>query len=448
MALIKKITAREILDSRGVPTIEGILIAQDGLEVRAQIPSGESLGKHEGIEMRDTDPSRYEGQGVLTAVSYVNSAIAPKLIGVDTKLQNEIDQWLLKADGTENYHKLGVNTIMIVSQLILKASAAEARKPLYEYINSIYNTLYGQKIEITKVPSPIYNMINGGKHGTKNLDFQEFHLVPSTSKPFSTTLAFAVSAYSGLKHLFQERNADVSVSEEGGFTPNLFTNTEAFDIIKEVLLSKKLRLGVDIYMGADCAPDYFYKNNRYAIKDQAAPLDTKDYIAFLIDAVGKYNMLILEDPIEEEDYTSWQLLTKEIGEQTYVVADDFIAGSADRLRKAADKAACNAVVVKFNQLATISEMLKFIATIREVNMRIVVSQRLGETTDPTIADLSVGVQADFVKFGSPARGERIVKYNRLLEIEGLLKEHGNLTDLSDKQDQADEQPADADGTSA
>lgn len=421
MALIKEIRAREILDSRGIPTLEGILVTQDGLEVRAQVPSGESLGSHEGVELRDNDPSRYVGHGVTLAASYINNSIGPKLIGVDSTLQKDIDAWLLKADGTESYKRLGVNTLMIISQLILKASALESRTPLYQYINQIFNVEYDQKVAVTTIPSPIYNMINGGRHGTKNLDFQEFHLVPSTAKPFSTTLEFAVSAYNGLKELFEQRNADVSVSDEGGFTPNLFTNTEAFEIIKEVLLAKKLKLGVDIYMGVDCVAEYYYQGGRYAIKDQAAALDLDEYLKFLIEAVDQYNMLILEDPLSENDFSAWQKLTTEVGKQSYVVADDFIAGNTDRLKKAADKHACNAVLMKFNQVGTISQMLQFAASVREVGMKLVVSHRMGETTDSTIADLGVGLQADFVKFGSPARGERIAKYNRLLEIEDILE---------------------------
>lgn len=421
MALIKKITAREILDSRGVPTLEGQLETQEGSIVRAQVPSGESLGSHEGIELRDNDPSRFEGKGVLTAVSYINNAIAPKLLGANTQMQKEIDAWLLQADGTESYKKLGVNTLMIISQLIMKATAKEMNLPLYEYVNKLYNSTYSQSLQITKIPSPIYNMINGGKHGTKNLDFQEFHLVPSTSKKFSQTLEFAIEAYDGLKNLFQQRNANVSVSDEGGFTPNLFTNTEAFEIMKEVLLAKKLTLGVDIYMGVDCVADYYYKGSRYAVKDQAAPLALDDYIQFLVEAVDKYNMLILEDPLSEDDFDAWRKITQEVGKQAYVVGDDFIAGSKDRLKRAADKQACNAVLVKFNQVGTISEMLQLVASIREANMKLVVSHRMGETNDSTIADIGVGLQADFVKFGSPARGERIAKYNRLLEIESILE---------------------------
>lgn len=439
MALIKTITAREILDSRGIPTLEGKLETQDGIVVRAQVPSGESLGSHEGVELRDNDVSRYVGQGVLTSVSYINNAIGPKLVGADTQMQKEIDGWLLKADSTSSYKKLGVNTLMVISQLILKASAIEAGKPLFQYVNELFNASYDQNVKIATMPSPIYNMINGGKHGTKNLDFQEFHLVPSTSKKFSTTLEFAVSAYNGLKDLFEQRNADVSVSDEGGFTPNLFTNTEAFEIIKEVLLAKKLKLGVDIYMGVDCVAEYYYKNKRYAIKDKAAALDLDEYIEFIVDAVDKYNMLILEDPLSEEDFASWKKITAEVGKQTYVVADDFVAGSKERLKKAAEKHACNAVLVKFNQVATISEILQLVASIRDVDMKLVVSHRMGETTDATIADIGVGLQADFVKFGSPARGERIAKYNRLLEIEAILEAQGSDTSKSEADQETEEQ---------
>lgn len=431
MALIKKITAREILDSRGVPTIEGRLETQDGIVVTAQVPSGESLGAHEGIELRDGDNDRYAGQGVLTAVSYIQNALGPKLVGVNTQLQSEIDAWLLKADGTPQYRKLGVNTLMVISQLVLKASAIEAKMELYEYVNKMYNATYKTSLALTTIPSPIYNMINGGKHGTKNLDFQEFQLVPSTSMEFSKTLHIAVSIYDGLKDLFEQRNANVSVSDEGGFTPNLFTNMEAFDIIKEVLMVKKLKLGVDMYLGADCVAEHYYKDGRYAVKDQAAALTIEEYMAFLIDTVGTYNMLILEDPLSEEDFASWQKLTLELGKQTFIVGDDFIAGNTERLKRAAEKHACNAVLVKFNQVATISEMLRFVASVHDADMKIVMSHRMGETTDATIADIGVGIQADFVKFGSPARGERIAKYNRLLEIEGDMKSK-NPTKPSDQ----------------
>jgi len=424
MAHIGSIIAREILDSRGIPTLEGRLVTKEGMVVHAQIPSGESLGKHEGAEMRDKDPHRYEGMGVLQAVDVVNSAIAPKLLNVDTARFPEIDDWLIKADGTKNYNRLGVNSLLLVSQLLFKAQASSTGLSLYEFVNTYYNDTFKQNVAITRIPTPIYNMINGGKHGTKNLDFQEFHIVPASSTPFSQSLEFAVSCYNGLKGLFQNRNADVSVSEEGGFTPNLFTNTEAFEIIKEVLVTKKIKIGVDIFAGVDCAPAYYFDNKQYAIKDLGASLNTTEYIKFLVDMVSKYNMLILEDPLDEDDMKGWKEITQQIGKQTYVVADDFIAGNLDKLHQVIEEQACNAVLVKFNQSATISEMLNFIHVLRTNNMKIVVSHRLGETTDSTIADIAVGIQADFIKFGSPARGERIVKYNRLLEIESRILKKG------------------------
>lgn len=420
MAYITSIKAREILDSRGIPTLEASLTTKEGLTVHAQVPSGESLGKHEGIELRDRDPTRYVGMGVQQAVGIINQAIAPKLTGADTAGFQEIDAWLVRADGTKNYSKLGVNTLMLISQLIFKATAAEAGMPIYKYVHQYFTQTFKTTMPLTRIPTPIYNMINGGKHGTKNLDFQEFHIVPSSSTPFTQTLEFAVSCYNGLKDLFQNRNADVSVSEEGGFTPNLFTNTEAFEIIKEVLVSKKIKIGVDIFTGVDCAPSYYYSNKQYVIKDQGASLSTAEYITFLIEMVTKYNMIILEDPLEEDDVKSWKEITQEIGKQAYVVADDFIAGNMERLHSAIEEQACNAVLVKFNQVGTLSEMFNFIHQLRLNNMKVIVSHRLGETTDATIADIAVGVQADFIKFGSPARGERIAKYNRLLEIESIL----------------------------
>jgi len=309
---------------------------------------------------------------------------------------------------------------MIVSQLILRAEAVDQDMALYQYINHLYNTKFKENVHLAQIPTAIYNMINGGKHGTKNLDFQEFHVVTSTSTKFSKSLEFAVATYNGLKNLFYERNADVSVSEEGGFTPNLFTNTEAFEIIKEVLLSKKVKLGVDVFTGLDCAPSYYFKDNKYAIKDRGASLNDDEYIDFITEAIDKYNILILEDPLQEDDFNNWAKLTKQVGKQVFVVADDFVAGNKERLKKAVAKGACNAVLIKFNQVGTITEMLDLIHDIKKAGLRLIVSHRLGETTDALIADLAVGVQADFVKFGSPARGERIIKYNRLLNIEYKL----------------------------
>ncbi len=422
MAKIKTIIAREILDSRGVPTIEGKLVTDNGIKVYSQIPSGTSTGSHEGLELRDNDPSRYSGKGVLKAISYINTLIGPKLIGTDVLRQREIDAWLKKADGTKQYEKLGVNTLSIISQLILKAGAVESDIALHIYINKIFKDISGLNIPITYMPTPIYNMINGGKHGTKNIDFQEYHVIPSTSSDFSVMLEKIVSMYDQLRRLFYQRDADVSVSEEGGFTPNLFTNTEAFEMLKEVLLYMKVRLGSDVFTGADCASSYYYKDKKYVIKDKQSPVSSEEYIDFMIELVNNYNILVLEDPVHEEDFVAWQKLTNFLDKQAYIAADDLVAGDIERLKKAYEKQACNAVVLKFNQVATISEMLEFVSEVKRIKWKLIMSHRMGETCDSLIADISVGVQADFVKFGSPARGERIAKYNRLSNIEQKIKE--------------------------
>lgn len=421
MATISKIIAREILDSRGLPTIEARLILDSGAYVVAQAPSGESLGKFEGSEMRDQDPMRYGGMGVLRAVSYINELIGPKLRGVDVTRQNDIDSWLLKADGTKNTSKLGVNTIMTISQLILKAAAVSQKQPVYRYFNAVYNNLYQENLKLEKMPSPVLNMMNGGKHGTKNLEFQEFHVIPSTSLSFSKSLEIGGNLYQAVKNVLEYRNVGISVSEEGGFTPNLLKNSDALEVMRETIVSQKMNLGVDVFFGLDCAPSYFIKKGKYVVKDKPQPLSTDEYIDFLVELVNKYTILFLEDPIDEEDYSGWKKIMEKTGEKTFVVGDDFVAGSSDRLAKAIKEQACNSVLVKFNQVPTMSSILTYINMIKKADYKVVFSHRLGETNDAIIADLAVGIQADFVKFGAPVRGERVAKYNRLLEIEKELK---------------------------
>lgn len=420
MATIKKITAREILDSRGLPTLEAKLYMDNGDSVYAQAPSGESMGKFEGTELRDRSEPRFSGMGVLKAATYINDLIGPKLIGVDVTRQADVDAWLLKADGSSNSSKLGVNTIMTLSQLLLKAAAHASKKPIYQYFNDLYNSQFEDKIKLERIPSPVINMINGGKHGSKNLEFQEFHIIPSTSLTFSKALEIGASLYQAVKNVLEYRNAGISVSEEGGFTPNLLTNSDALEVMRETVIQQKMNLGVDVFFGLDCAPSYFYKKGKYVIKDAPQPLSLDEYIAFLVELVNKYTILFLEDPIDEEDYGGWKKMIEKTGEKTYVVGDDFVAGNHERLAKAIKENACNSVLVKFNQVPTITDILKYVNMIKKANYKVVFSHRLGETTDSLIADLAVAVQADFVKFGAPVRGERVVKYNRLLEIEKEL----------------------------
>lgn len=420
MSTIKQITAREILDSRGYPTLEAKLVMDSGETVTAQAPSGESLGKFEGTELRDRTETRYAGMGVLRAASYITDLIGPKLVGVDVTRQTDIDAWLVKADGSKDSSKLGVNTIMTVSQLVLKAAAASHKQPMYRYFNSLYNSQFEEKITLEKMPSPVINMINGGKHGTKNLEFQEFHIIPSTSLSFAKALEVGASLYLAVKNVLEYRNAGISVSEEGGFTPNLLTNGDALEVMRETVISQKMNLGVDVFFGLDCAPSFYYKKGKYVVKDMPQPLSVDEYVNFMLELVNKYTILFLEDPIDEEDYDGWKKIMEKTGEKTYVVGDDFVAGNHERLAKAIKEKACNSILVKFNQVPTISDILTYVNTIKKAGHKVIFSHRLGETTDTIIADLAVAIQADFVKFGAPVRGERVAKYNRLLEIEKEL----------------------------
>lgn len=423
MAKIKKITAREILDSRGIPTIQGRLELDNGHIVYASASSGESLGKYEACELRDKDLTRYAGQGVTQAVNYINNLLAPKLVGISPERQEDVDYWLLKADGSKDRSVLGTNTISVLSQLLLKSSANNAGLSIYKYVEAYFNKIYKKKIAVEKLPSPIFNIINGGKHGTKNLEFQEFQLIPSTAVQFSNALEMAANIYNTLKNVLDYRNAGISVSEEGGFTPNLLTNNDALEIMKESLIQNKIQLGVDAFLGLDIAASQFMKNDKYTLKDKPAALTVTEYIQYLDEIIKKYSLLIVEDPLNDEDFPNWHKLTDQIGINTYIVGDDFIAGSKERLVKAVADKACSAIVLKFNQVATLSELFEVVNLAKDANIKLVFSQRLGETNDSIIADIAVGIQSDFVKFGAPVRGERVAKYNRLLEIEGEIEKN-------------------------
>lgn len=421
MAGVKKIIAREVLDSRGLPSIEARLFLDSGEMFSAFSTSGESLGKYEGVELRDGDMARYGGMGVTKAVSYINDVIGPKLKGADPLGQSGVDDWLVSADGTENVSKLGVNTTMTVSQLFIKAGAFAARMPVYSYIGELYSRATQKKAPTYKVPSIIVNLINGGKHGTKNLEFQEFHVIPSTSYPFNQALEITTTIYQALEKTLDYRNAGTAVSDEGGFVPNLLTNVDALEVIRETLSSQKYRLGLDVYIGLDCAASQFHSGGSYKVKDKSTPLNTANYIDFMAGICHDYPILIAEDPIEQEDFDAWAKLNEKVGSTIYIAGDDFIAGKTDRLAKAIEKRAATALVIKFNQQATITQMLLFMSEASASGMRLIFSQRLAESNDAIIADFAVGTSCEFVKFGAPVRGERVAKYNRLLEIERELQ---------------------------
>lgn len=416
MAKIANISAREILDSRGYPTVEAKVVLDDGSTGVSSVPTGVSTGKYEAKIVLDKDNKRFRGFGALQAVTNINALIAPKLLGQEAAEQEKIDKLMISLDKTENKSWLGANAVLPVSQAVCKAAAFSLNQPPYQYISSIFSS---QKSLF--IPTPHILMIEGGKHGVGNLDFQEFMIVPSSSKKFPRALQAGAEIYYACEKILKHRNAIYSVGDEGGYAPNLFTNSEAFEVIASAIAQTPYRLGVDIFLSLDTAASHFKIDNRYSIKDQPTPLSASEMIDYYKNLYLSYHLLSIEDPLGEEDWGDWKRLTEKLGESTMIVGDDLLATNKDRLRKAILEKACNAILVKPNQIGTITETLETIREAQEAGFKVIVSHRGGETTDDFLADLAVGVGADYVKFGAPARGERVVKYNRLLEIYEELK---------------------------
>lgn len=417
MAKIKQIHAYEIIDSRGYPTIEGKLLLDNGIEVITSIPAGTSIGKYEALELRDNDKTRFGGMGVSQAVAYINDLLGPKLAGVSPSKVPDVDRWLIQADGTKNKSQLGANTCLTISQLMVKAAAKEQGIPLFRYLNALYTQLFKTQIKIEKIPTPIFNVINGGKHANNNLDFQEFQIIPSSSFTYSKAYQLGVEFFHELRTVLAYRNATISVGEEGGFSPNFTMNFDAIEVLNETISQKKLQLGVDVFLGLDIASSHFYKENAYIIKDKAHPLKIPDYLEFLKDLLKRYSPLVLEDPIDQDDWGTWAKLSSLIAKETYLVGDDLLTTNKERLLRAIKEKTCSTILVKPNQIGTITETLEVVDIAQKNNFNYIISNRSGETNDSFIADLAVAVQSDFVKFGAPSRGERVAKYNRLWEIE-------------------------------
>lgn len=415
---IHTIIAREILDSRGNPTVETTVILESGYRGTASVPSGASIGNYEAIELRDKDPKRFGGMGVLTAIYNVNNIIAPKLRGMDVLDQSLIDNAILALDGTPNKEKLGGNSILSVSLACCTAASSLSRVPLYQYINGIFNRLVNTSLD--SIPTPTFNVINGGKHGAGNLNFQEFHIVPATNKSYPVALQMGAELYYSVKNILIYRNAIHSVGDEGGFAPNLFTNLDALEVLMDAIKATGYRFGIDVFLGLDIASNQFKSDRGYTIKDRPAPFQTQEFIHYLNDLHKKYRLLILEDPLEEDDWAGWKEITSILGSEVLIVGDDLLATNPERLNKAIHEKACSAILLKPNQIGTLTEFLGVVAIAKKNDIKCIVSHRSGETNDTFIADLAVAVQSEYVKFGSPARGERVAKYNRLLQIDAEL----------------------------
>jgi len=420
MAEIKEIRAREILDSRGIPTIEAKVFLNDGSFAVASVPSGASVGKYEALELRDQDENRFNGKGVLRAVENINNVIAPKIVGIDPRNQLKIDKILIQLDGTKNKTNLGANSILAVSQGACEAAAAAQRINIFEHVSR----LFGLKREELFMPTPVMNLINGGKHGAGNLDFQEFHIIPSEKKPYSEALRMGEEIYQSVEKVLIKNGAIHSIGDEGGFAPDLFTNLDALEVLTQAIKEAKYELNRDVFLGLDVAADSFFKNGRYKIRDRSMPLDTNEFTEFYKELNQQHRLATLEDPLEEDDWKGWQKIVKMLP-KTIIVGDDLLATNKERVKEAIKLKACSAILVKPNQIGTIAETIEVIKIARQANWKVIVSHRSGETNDSFIADFAVGVGAEHVKFGAPARGERVAKYNRLLEIEQILNQYKN-----------------------
>jgi enolase len=420
MAKISKVWARQILDSRGIPTIESACQVDTGEIAVASVPAGTSTGTHEAVELRDNDPTRYLGKGVSKAVNNVNEVLGPGVWGLDTTDQEKIDKRLIDLDGTKNKSKFGANAILSISIVVTKAAALATKQPLYMWINTLAKRM-GIKEEV-HVPTPIFNMINGGLHGAGNLDFQEFHVIPATSKTFSDSLRAGAEIYQMLGRDLERRGAIHSVGDEGGYAPNLFTNADALEVLYESVKQTQYQVGRDVFFGLDVAASVFYKNGNYVIRDKSAPLTDDGLLEYYKYLNGQYHLAIIEDMFHEDAWDSWKKLYDTFQNQLTIVGDDLLCTNVERVEKAIAEKACDAILVKPNQVGTILETLKVIKIARDAGWKVITSHRSGETNDWFIADFAVGVGSDFAKFGAPARGERVVKYNRLLSIEAELQQ--------------------------
>src|SRR3989344_7220488 len=403
MGAISKIWAREILDSRGIPTVESACQLDSGAIAVSSVPTGASTGKHEALELRDQDPKRYNGKGVLKAIDNVNNVLGPAVYGRDPTRLEEIDQILIALDGTENKTKYGANAILAVSEVVTKAGALATNQPLYRWVNQIAKS-HGIDASL-KIPTPEFNMINAGLHGAGNLDFQEFHVMPASSKTFSEGLRNCVEIYMAIGENLKRRGAIHSVGDEGGYAPNLFTNADALELIVDSIRETEYSVGRDVFLGLDVAADSFYKNGEYIIRDKSSPMSEEGMIEFFKSLNNQYKLAAIEDPLGEDAWAGWQKLFGLIGETVIVVGDDLLVTNPKRLTKAIQEKTCNAILVKPNQIGTVTETIQVIKQARDAGWRVIVSHRSGETNDWFIADFAVGVGSDYAKFGAPSRGE-------------------------------------------
>ncbi len=413
MSKIRSISAREILDSRGNPTIEADVHLDDGVVASACAPSGASTGTREALELRDGDPKRYLGKGVLRARASILDEIAPTLIGMDAADQERLDRAMIDLDGTANKTRLGANAILAVSLAAAKAAAASRRVPLYQHVNGLFGG-----VEM-RMPVPMMNIINGGEHADNNIDLQEFMIQPVSMTHFSDALRCGVEVFHALKAILRKRGLNTAVGDEGGFAPDLPSNAAALDVLTEAVTAAGYRPGIDVTFALDCAASEFYDGSEYVLANEGR-FPRERFVAYLADLTSRYPILSVEDGMDEADWTGWKLLTDAIGEKIQLVGDDLFVTNTAILNDGIEAQVANAILIKFNQIGSLSETLDAIRMAQRAGYGTVISHRSGETEDTTIADLAVATGAGQIKTGSLSRSDRVAKYNRLLRIEEAL----------------------------
>lgn len=412
--IIEGLTGREILDSRGNPTVEVEVILQDGSMGRAAVPSGASTGVHEALELRDQDQNRFGGKGVLKAVENANGPIAELLTGMEATKQKQIDMQMLELDGTANKSKLGANTILGTSLAVAKAAANSLGLPLYRYIGGVYAHI---------LPVPMLNILNGGAHtGWQSTDAQEFMVMPLGAESFSEALRWGSEIYQKLKQVLKEHGYTTLVGDEGGYAPALKTNAEAVEIILEAIEKAGYKAGEQVAIALDPAASEFYEveTGLYNLRREGKKLNSEEMIAFWKSWVDQYPIVSIEDGLAQDDWEGWKLMTAELGDRIQIVGDDLLVTNPERVRRAIEEQAANALLVKLNQIGTLTETIEAVELCHRAGWRAVTSHRSGETEDTTIADLAVALNMGQIKTGAPARSDRVAKYNQLLRIEGEL----------------------------
>ncbi len=420
MSEIVDIRAREILDSRGNPTLEADVITATGTMGRAAVPSGASTGSREALELRDGDPTRYNGKGVLKAVSHINTRIRQALLGMEITDQTMLDRRMLELDGTENKENLGANAILGVSLASAHAAASEKKLPLYQYLKTVISNKAPSAIATYHLPVPMMNIINGGAHAANRLDFQEFMILPVGASSFKEAIRYGAEIFHALKKVLASKKLNSGVGDEGGFAPDLNSNIEAIELILEGVEKAGFKIGQDIFLGLDIASSEFYQDGYYQLASEGKHYSAAAFADLLVNWVEQYPIITIEDGMDENDWEGWQILSERLGNRVQLVGDDLFVTNTKILQRGIDSNIANAILIKVNQIGTLTETLDAIQKAHAADYRAVISHRSGETEDTSIADLAVAANTGQIKTGSLSRSDRIAKYNQLMRIEEQL----------------------------